>query len=56
MKERLTYIVTEEEIDETSTDYDIDKVIEQLEETFDRLGLDEWKKEIMREILKGGAK
>ena len=47
-------IVTEEEIDGTSTAYDIDKVIEQLEETFDRWGLDEGKKEIMREIVKGG--
>lgn len=48
-------IVTEEEIDETSTAYDIDKVVEQLEKTFDRWGLDEEKKEIMREIVKGGA-
>lgn len=48
-------IVTEEEIDETSTAYDIDKVVEQLEKTFDRWGLDEGKKEIMREIVKGGA-
>ena len=47
-------IVTEEEIDGTSTAYDIDKVIEQLEETFDRWGLDEGKKEIMRERVKGG--
>ena len=48
-------IVTEEEIDETSTAYDIDNVVEQLEETFDRWGLDAGKKEIMREIVKGGA-
>lgn len=48
-------IVTKEEIDETPTAYDIDKVIEQLEVKFDRWGLDEGKKEIMREIVKGGA-
>ena len=36
------------------TAYDIDKVVEQLEETFDKWGLDEGKKEIMREIVKGG--
>lgn len=48
-------IVTEEEIDETPTAYDIDKIVEQLEKTFDRWGLDEGKKEIMREIVKGGA-
>ena len=42
-------------IDEQPTAYGIDKVIEQLEETFDRWGLDEGKKEIMREIVKGGA-
>lgn len=48
-------IVTEEEIDETSTAYDIDKVIEQLEVKFDRWGLDKGKKEIMREIVKGDA-
>lgn len=35
--------------------YDIDEVIEQLEETFDRWGLDEGKKEIMREIVRDGA-
>ena len=34
----------------------IDKIVEQLEETFDRWGLDEGKKEIMREIvMKGGV-
>lgn len=49
-------IVTEEEIDETPTAYDIDKVIEQLEVKFDRWGLDKGKKEIMREIVRGGAK
>lgn len=48
-------IVTEEEIDETPTAYDIDKVIEQLEVKFDRWGLDDGKKEIMREIVRGGA-
>lgn len=42
-------------IDETPTAYDIDKVIEQLEVKFDRWGLDKGKKEIMREIVKGGA-
>ena len=42
-------------IDNQPTAYDIDKVVEQLEETFDRWGLDEGKKEIMREIVKGGA-
>lgn len=42
-------------IDDQPTAYDIDKVVEQLEKTFDRWGLDEGKKEIMREIVKGGA-
>ena len=42
-------------IDDQPTAYDIDKVVEQLEKTFDRWGLDERKKEIMREIVKGGA-
>ena len=37
------------------TAYDIDKVAEQLEETFDRWGLDKGKKDIMLEIVKGGA-
>lgn len=39
------------------TAYDVDKVIEQLEETFDKWGLDDDKKSIMREMIKkGGAK
>ena len=37
------------------TAYDIDKVIEQLEETFDRWGLDKGKKDIMLEIVKKGG-
>ena len=37
------------------TAYDVDKVVEQLEETFDRWGLDKGKKDIMLEIVKGGA-
>ena len=37
------------------TAYDIDKVIEQLEETFDRWGLDNGKKDIMLEIVKKGG-
>ena len=37
------------------TAYDIDEVIEQLEETFDRWGLDEGKKDIMLEIVKKGG-
>lgn len=36
------------------TAYDIDKVIEQLEEVFDRWGLDTGKKEIMQTIVKAG--
>ena len=36
------------------TAYDIDKVIEQLEETFDKWGLDDDKKAIMREMVKRG--
>ena len=43
-------------IDNQPTAYGIDKVVEQLEETFDRWGLDEGKKEIMRAIVKGGVK
>ena len=35
--------------------YDIDRVIEQLEETFDRWGLDKGKKDIMLEIVKRGG-
>ena len=35
--------------------YNIDKVIEQLEAFFNVWGLDEGKKEIMREIVRGGA-
>lgn len=42
-------------IDDMPTAYDIDEIIEQFEETFDRWGLDDGKKEIMREIVKGGA-
>ena len=37
------------------TAYDIDKVIEQLEETFDKWGLDDGKKAIMREMVKRGS-
>ena len=37
------------------TAYDIDKVIEQLEETFDKWGLDDDKKAIMREMVKRGG-
>ena len=37
------------------TAYDIDEVIEQLEETFDRWGLDKGKKDIMLEIVKKGG-
>ena len=37
------------------TAYDIDEVIEQLEETFDRWGLDKGKKDIMLEIVKTGG-
>ena len=35
--------------------YDIDRVIEQLEEIFDRWGLDKGKKDIMLEIVKKGG-
>ena len=35
--------------------YYIDEVIEQLEETFDRWGLDKGKKDIMLEIVKKGG-
>ena len=37
------------------TVYDIDKVIEQLEETFDKWGLDDDKKATMREMVKRGG-
>lgn len=37
------------------TAYDIDKVIEQLEDTFDKWGLDDDKKAIMREMVKRGG-
>lgn len=37
------------------TAYDIDKVIEQLEETFDKWGLDDDKKAMMREMVKKGG-
>ena len=37
------------------TAYDIDRVIERLEETFDRWGLDKGKKDIMLEIVKRGG-
>lgn len=43
-------------IEDQPTAYDINKIIEQLEETFDRWGLDEGKKTIMRKIVKEGAK
>lgn len=42
-------------IDCAPTAYDIDKVIEQLEATFDKWGLDDDKKSIMREIVKKGG-
>lgn len=42
-------------IESMPTAYDIDKVIEQLEETFDKWGLDDDKKSIMREIVKRGG-
>lgn len=45
----------QELIDTMPTAYDIDKVIKQLEETFDKWGLDEGKKEIMRDIVKKGG-
>ena len=35
--------------------YNIDRVIERLEETFDRWGLDKEKKDIMLEIVKRGG-
>ena len=35
--------------------YDINEVIERLEEAFDNWGLNERKKEIMREIVRNGA-
>lgn len=37
------------------TAYDIDKVVEELETTFDRWGLDDDKKSTMREIVKKGG-
>lgn len=40
---------------EPPTAYNIDKVIEQLEAFFNVWGLDEGKKEIMREIVRDGA-
>ena len=50
-------IVTEEEIDETSTAYDIDKIVEQLEENYScdvgNLKMISLDKTI--EIVKGGA-
>lgn len=42
-------------IKEQPTAYDVDKVIEQLEETFDKWGLDDGKKAIMREMVKRGG-
>ena len=41
-------------IDDQPAAYDIDKVVEQLEGTFDNWGLDDGKKDIMRELVKGG--
>lgn len=41
-------------IDDQPTAYDLDKVVEQLEGTFDNWGLDDGKKDIMRELVKGG--
>ena len=46
---------TANRIIEQPTVYNINKVIEQLEETFDNWGLDEEQKEIMREIVRNGA-
>ena len=43
-------------IDDQPTAYDLDKVVEQLEGTFDNWGLDDGKKDIMRELVKGGGK
>lgn len=37
------------------TAYDIDKVVGQLEETFDKWGLDDDKKAMMREMVKRGG-
>lgn len=42
-------------IKQQPTAYDVNKVIEQLEETFDKWGLDDDKKSIMREIVKKGG-
>lgn len=42
-------------IDCCDTAYDVDNVVGRFEETFDRWGLDDGKKEIMREIVKGGV-
>lgn len=53
--ENRTYWRANEIVLDQPTAYDIDKVVEQLEKTFDRWGLDEGKKEIMREIVKGGT-
>lgn len=33
----------------------MNEIVEKLDETFDRWGLDDGKKDIMREIVKGGA-
>lgn len=53
--ENRTYWRANEIVLDQPTAYDIDEIIEQFEETFDRWGLDDGKKEIMREIVKGGA-
>ena len=41
-------------IDDQPTAYDVTSVVEQLEGTFDNWGLDDGKKDIMRELVKGG--
>ena len=43
-------------IDEQPTAYDTDNVIEELEATFDKWGLDDDKKSTMREIVKKGGR
>lgn len=53
--ENRTYWRANEIVLDQPTAYDIDKVIKRFEETFDRWGLDEGKKELMRDIVKGGA-
>lgn len=47
--------IIEDAFEAWNTRKSIDKVIEQLEETFDKWGLDSDKKSIMREIVKKGG-